>query len=72
MRLKLVILPFLIVIVLDGRQPACVLCLGKWQNLCVYGRRFFSFHRVRKQGFAIEEYFRIVIEQNAAYGRGEI
>ena len=34
-RLKLDLLPFLVVIVLDGRQPACVLCLDEGQNLFV-------------------------------------
>ncbi len=34
-RLKLVLLPLIFVIVLDGRQPACVLCLDEGQNPCV-------------------------------------
>ena len=34
-RLKLDLLPFLCVTVLDGRQPARVRCLDKVQNLCV-------------------------------------
>ena len=31
--LKLDLLPFIFVIVLDGRQPVCVLCLDKGQKL---------------------------------------